>query len=202
MTVFDLYSMNKLTVFIAVILATIQLSYFNLKCQEQNEEYYWFSLKLGKSNDKNMKRYKFSILKMSKKYKHGAIEDFILYCKNEKIKNEVIIGPFSDRNQILQSIELYKTAKNSKINPKLAFEPNSRDSVYYFYFINYTFCKHNRHLGPTYRKIESIISGSLSDFEDFLFECLYMNQFIIGPFHDYEMAEKSKSIVENYNKND
>ena len=156
----------------------------------KEDSFYWYTVRV-KIDDR---RKQFQIVGAGSKVYYGTEVEFEKAVWQGVAKRQITIGPFITRNQANNSKGLYKKSKE-KVD-KVPKEPPP-EIIYWFAV---TFQQSERLKVYIFERTPaSVQSGSTNNFVNALYEQLNFQQFSIGPFWDYESAEKAKAL---YHKNE
>jgi hypothetical protein len=185
--------MKKILVLFVICFVSIQFVSNSTELVNKDKIYYWFSLKIGKSIDKETKSPKLVVKKIGKDIESGTYEQFIVRHKTALKTGLIIVGPFNGKIQAQNAMYYYHSTKTQKAGTSDSLIISAKDSVYYYYL---TRPVPGKWLRPTsFQRIPARIGkGTPQDYKTMLQEGLTFQFLAIGPFMDYALAEKSKFI--------
>jgi hypothetical protein len=185
--------MNKLIIIFVLCLVSIQAEITGQSLPRETTVYYWFYIQLGKSVDKESNSGRIFIKKIGNEIESGSFDNFIESNKQGLKNGKVIIGPFSEKSWVLKSQLLYKYAGRVDEIPPKELNPADEDSLFTFYYIKPMSEDFQRDIN--FERIPArVTNGTQYEFMSLLSEGLGFEKLAIGPFHDYELAEKSKFV--------
>jgi len=185
--------MKKLIIFYVLCFCLISSRVSANSLAFNDKQYYWFYVQLGKSLDKETNTNRISIKRVGNEIESGSFNEFLKRHKEGLISGKIYIGPFSEMAQSQDAQKYYRNpGKSGGTENTFGF-----DDTYSYFYLKPIAEDLSRNV--FFEQIPSrITSGSLEDFMSMLDEGLNFERLAIGPFNDYELAEKSKFV---YRKN-
>jgi len=185
--------MKRLSV---VILLFCLIGVYRLCAQDsisENLQYYWFYLKLDEVIDNEYKISRMIIKKVDKKIESGSFQNFVSNHKAGLKSGKIYIGPFGSKSQAQNAKDEYDKIQSQTIYSDLQQSKTNMDSAYYYYLARPVI---EKWFGKVeFRRIPAKVSqGSMNEFKLALGDGLSSHLLTIGPFPDFEIAEKSKFI--------
>jgi len=159
--------------------------------QEKEEKtYYWFYIKIDKIVDKETDTKKIVLKNIGNEIESGKFSHFISRHQDGLKAGKIIIGPFGDNGQCQNAQSYYRnTGKyNGTAENTSGF---GEDDTYSFFYIKPIGDKLTQSINLE-RIPSRVTSGNIEDFMYLLIEGFSFERFAIGPFDNYELAEKSK----------
>jgi len=156
----------------------------------QEDELYWFTVSVRIDDKTSQYKITGSASKLVKG-NQAAFEKDVWYGI---ARRQIIIGPFAQQNEALNAKMLYKKDAD-QIN---AIPSEDNPSEVYWFFV--TFIQLDRLGAYIFQRMPAgVASGNTTDFVDALYENITFKNLAVGPFWDYNLAEKSKAL---YRKNE
>lgn len=153
--------------------------------------YYWFNISISKTVSRSTGVEEFNIRNIDNSIKSGSFENFILAHKSGLHSGDIAIGPFAEESHASRSQLLYRYA--GKTIPERELNGDDATTEYTFFFIKPVAEDYTQDI--SFQKIPCrVTTGSLEDFMGMLDEGLGFEKIAIGPFYNYESAEKSKYV--------
>jgi len=153
--------------------------------------YYWFNISIGKSVSRETGVDQFYIRNIESSIRSGSFENFILAHKSGLHSGEIAIGPFAEESHASRAQLLYRYI--GKTVPEKELGGDDATTEYTFFFIKPVAEDYTQEL--SFQKIPCrVTTGSLDDFMGMLDEGMGFEKIAIGPFYNYESAEKSKFV--------
>ncbi|MFN8258157.1 MAG: hypothetical protein U0W24_20880 [Bacteroidales bacterium] len=155
--------------------------------------YYWYFIRIGKAVDKETGMGKMYVKRIGSQVESGSYEDFIRSHKSSLKTGKILLGPFPDRQQAEKSIQSYQMASAIPDKAEKMKQKFRSDSIFSFYFVRPVFGKWIKSV--KFQRIPSrVATGTQLEFLDMMQEGLLYEKLAIGPFYDFDLAEKSKFI--------
>lgn len=178
--------MYKLIISLVLLSATFQTKAVN---KQSNKTYYWFYVKVSKYHNKKTGISRISIKTISSDVRSGTIDQFASAHQKALKSNKIVIGPFLQDYQAKQAQILYRYAARGSKAPSSSSGKEQDEPIYSFFYVKPLFLPE----GGTLQHIPArVTTGTESDYMDMLLEGLNFEKLAIGPFSEYEAAEKSK----------
>jgi len=193
--------MKKIICFALICIFPLQMAFPNNQLPGKDSVFYWFNIKLGKSIDRKTKTSKLMVKKLKPEIESGYYQNFVESHRLGLKKGTAVIGPFEDKIQAQKAINYYSASKkHQKVENDSASKIES-DSGFYYYLTRPVIGKLFKPL--SFQRIPARIStGSQSEYLAMLEEGLSFQFLAIGPFMDYNLAEKSKFIFRKYGESE
>jgi hypothetical protein len=198
--------MSRIKIFILffILLCQVQISGRSLNPYEKI--YYWFYIKIDKAIDKETGSNRIIIKNIGSEIESGTFSEFLSSHQNGLKSGKIIIGPFGEKGQSQDAQSYYRnTGKYTGSSEEAA--SFGEDNNYTFFYMKPV--GENLSQSIIFERIPSrVTSGNIEDFMFLLIEGLSFDKLAIGPFDNYELAERSKfAYVKNGetdsdNKND
>ena len=183
--------MNKIIWTIILSLTVMQYELSANSNQAQEETYYWFSMQLGKILDKETGTNCIIVKNIGNEIRSGSYDQFIKEHRHGMKSGRVVLGPFSEISQAEKSRLLYKYAGSSIDVPAKELISKEDDSLYNFFYTKPFSEDFTQEIN--FERIPSrVTSGTKNEFMELLNEGLHFERLAIGPFINYELAEKAK----------
>ena len=152
---------------------------------DENLTYFWYSVRI-KINDRQNK---YEIVGSGSKIKRGTLLEFEQAVWKGLSKRQIVIGPFQDTDEVVNSKMFYKRAE-SKVN----YQPDGNPPSTIYWFAVKFYESERLRVYIFERTPASVQSGNPNQFISVLYEQLNFKQFSIGPFWDYTNAEHAKGL--------
>jgi hypothetical protein len=176
---------------IASILYTFSFQAKAIKSElfQDSKTYYWFYIKASSSHSRTTGISRLSIKSISNDIRSGTIEEFATAHERGIKSEKVVIGPFTQRYQAEQAQLLYRYAAKGSSGPSKTNTKEQKEPIYSFFFIKPIFMQGE----GTFQRIPArVTNGTEQEYMDMLKEGLNFEKLAVGPFINYEAAEKSK----------
>lgn len=183
--------MSKLIIAFLLSAFSLQAQIADNSITEDTRIYYWFSINIDKTVDRGSGTDKLYIRNIGN-IENGPFGKFIEYHKQGLKTGDIAIGPFAEQSHALKSQLMYKYAGRESLPEKEFSEKDDRND-YAFFFIKPVAEDFTREI--SFEQIPCAVSiGAYADFMAVLNEGAYFKQLAVGPFYNYESAEKSKFV--------
>jgi len=185
--------MNRFILIILFCIISIQNELPANSFIREDTQYYWFYIKLSKVFDKETGTNRLYLKKIGDEIESGSVNEFLNTHKQGLKEGKIVLGPFPEIFQAQQSQSLYKKAGNGYRISERELANMDDSTLYSFYYIQPMSEDYQQDIN--FLRIPSRISyGTLNEFVELLNEGLSYEKLAIGPFYDYELAERSKFV--------
>jgi len=185
--------MNKLIVVFLLCSVSLKAQLTDNNVPYKTTVFYWFSIKFTKTTDKNTGTDQIFLKYTDNNIETGSFDQFISSHQQGLKDGKVVIGPFSDPGVAQTSQTIYK--KSGRIGNSGSGDNNANYSFFYVKPL-----EADSNMEVKFERIPSrITTGTINDFGAMFSEGLGFDKLAIGPFSEYESAEKSKFT---FRKND
>lgn len=159
---------------------------------------YWITVKTDKVFDVENKRHLVSIKKVYGKVSSGSFAEFANAYKTNLKKSKLLVGPFTTRKLAKQAIMLNRLCMEKNRESCRRFCDSFKDhDEFYSYFVKPQIDADKKTV--SFKRIPARIGfGTIPQFIEVMHEGLTFELFLVGPFTDYILAEKSKYISRKY----
>jgi hypothetical protein len=155
--------------------------------------YYWFYIKLGKITDKETGISRMVLKRIGSQIESGTYDDFIKTHKLNLKLGKILLGPFPDKKQAQNAFMNYQFIATAMQDAENKTKTSKSDTLYSYYFTRPVIGKWIKSV--KFQHIPSrVATGTEKEFMDLMKEGLYYEKLAIGPFFDFDLAEKSKFI--------
>jgi len=183
--------MNKIVWTFLLCLTIMQYELTANSYKPQEDTYYWFSMQLGKTLDKETGTNRIFVKNIGNEIGSGSYDQFIKEHRLGMKAGKVVLGPFSEISQAEKSRLLYKYAGSNMDVPAKELISKEDDSLYNFFYTK-PFSEDFMQEVNFERIPSRVTNGTKDEFMGLLNEGLYFERLAIGPFGNYELAEKAK----------
>ncbi|MBR4325130.1 MAG: hypothetical protein IKP73_06355 [Bacteroidales bacterium] len=152
-----------------------------------NEVYYWFSVKISNSIDRNTKLEAYALRVISPNIYSGNLRKFQkALWEGSKLGTKIAIGPFNSMDEAKSALQIYKNHKDSTVI-------DTYDSQVSWFLVDITIMPRSR--SYQFERIPARVAfGNAKEFKAALKESLSFKKLAIGPFIDDMQAERSKAL--------
>jgi hypothetical protein len=183
--------MNRIKIFILFLfLLALQFHIFGTNTAPIDEKYYWFYIKIDKTFDKETGINQINIRNIGSEIESGTFNEFLSSHQNGLKFGKIAIGPFSEKDKCQDAQSYYRNSERYN-GPSEEAASFGEDNTYTFFYMKPI--GDNLSEGIMFERIPSrVTSGNIEDFMYLLIEGLSFDKLAIGPFDNYELAEKAK----------
>jgi hypothetical protein len=181
--------MYKLIIALIFLAGSIEAKSLNNKLFQDSKTYYWFYVKTSVSHNRTTGISSLSIKSIGSDIRSGTIKEFAEAHERAIKSDKIAIGPFTQRNQAEQSQILYKYAARGSSGPSGTTTGEMAEPVYSFFFVKPLSLPDG---GALQRIPARVTTGTEEEYMAMLLEGLNFEKLAVGPFIEYDAAEKSK----------
>lgn len=186
----NLTYMNRSVILIIFLLLTLQVQIPARSLKRIETTYYWFYIKIDKAFDKETGTNRIIIKNIGSEIESGTFSEFLSSHQNGLKSGKIVIGPFGEKGQSQNAQSYYRNSGkyNGSSEDATGF---GEDDTYTFFYMKPV--GDNLSQGIIFERIPSrVTTGNIEDFMSLLIEGLSFDKLAIGPFDNYELAERSK----------
>jgi len=186
---------NKNFILFFVLLA-LQIQIVGRNTDSIEKKYYWFYIKIDKTFDSETDFHRINIRSIGNEIESGTFNEFISSHQNGLKMGKIAIGPFSEKEKCQDARSYYQNSGRYTGSSSDAAGFGEDDTYTFFYMKP---IGDNLAESILFERIPSrVTSGNIEDFRYLLAEGLSFDKLAIGPFDNYELAEKAKfAFVKN-----
>ena len=153
----------------------------------QNNEIFWFNVKVFNQTDKHSHQKQYGVRPYSAKISNGSIKAFSkALWKCTASGQSIAVGPFKTYNQAQDALKLYKMV-NDTISPRAT----NQNRAWFLVKVKIT---ERAHAYQFERMAARVAEGTDKEFSDVLRESLAFKTLAIGPFAESIDAEEAKTL--------
>ncbi|MFN8258158.1 MAG: hypothetical protein U0W24_20885 [Bacteroidales bacterium] len=179
--------MNKLALLVIFFSLTIISRSNAISPEKEEETFYWYFIKIGKTDDGENSSKRIFIKRVESEIKTGTFDQFIKDHLSGLKTGKIALGPFSEQDQAINSQNLYKS-----IGKDLRSD-NEFEETFNFYYIKPVSDDFEGEI--KFERIPArVTNGTKEEFLGLLEEGFSFEKLAIGPFKNYDLAEKSKYV--------
>jgi len=168
---------------------SLQAEVVNNRLVKAPKTYYWFYVKVGKTHSKSTGISRVSIKNIGGEIRAGSIDEFAKAHKRGLKSGKIAIGPFSKEYQAQQAQILYRYASRGSSASSKTSNKDEEELNYTFFYIKPVYYDNEMSLQ---RIPARVTTGTEQEYMDMLKEGLNFEKLAVGPFIEYESAERSK----------
>jgi hypothetical protein len=159
---------------------------------------YWFTVKLDMVFDVENKRHLVSIEKVYSRVSSGSFAEFANAYKINLKKNKLLVGPFSTKEVAKHAIKVNRLCMEKNRESCRRFYQSFQDhDEFYSYFVKPQIDKDKKTVW--FKRMPARVDyRTIPQFIELMHEGFIFELFLVGPFTDYILAEKSKYISRKY----